>query len=158
MVKRFSPDARRTVLTAAAEEADRRGDRRLGTDHLLLGLLHDPDSAPAWALGVDLASARAASDALDRAALTAVGIDVGSLGPAPLPTRSRRRPPLTSGARLALQRSLLEARSAKARRIDPRHLLLGLLTRERPDPAAELLATLGIDPALARDRLNHSAH
>ena len=57
MVTRLSPDARK-VLACAAQEARRRGDRRLGTDHLLLGLLCDPDSSAAAALGVDLAAAR----------------------------------------------------------------------------------------------------
>ena len=80
MVTRLSTDARKMVLTSAAEEARRRGDRRLGTDHLLLGLLHDPHSRVAQALGVDLDSARAASDALDRAALAAVGVNVAHLG------------------------------------------------------------------------------
>ncbi len=41
MITRLSVDARKMVLTSAAEEARRRGDRRLGTDHLLHGLLHD---------------------------------------------------------------------------------------------------------------------
>lgn len=158
MVKRFNEDARRIVLTSAAEEAHRRGDRRIGTDHLLLGLLHDHHSVPAWALGVDLESARAASAALDRAALAAVGIDVGELGSSPRAIQARRHPPLTSGARAVLERSLHDARSAKARYIDARQLLLAILTRERPDPAAELLAALGLDPAEVRDRLMPTAN
>lgn len=81
MVKRLSVDARRMLLTSAAEEARRRGDRRLGTDHLLLGILHDQDSPAARALGIDLESARVAADALDRAALSTVGIEVGQPGP-----------------------------------------------------------------------------
>jgi Clp amino terminal domain, pathogenicity island component len=79
MIMRLSADARKLVLTSAAEEAGRRGDRRLGTDHLLLGLLHDADSSAARALGVSLESARGASDALDRAALAAVGVDVSAV-------------------------------------------------------------------------------
>ncbi len=66
MVLRLSEDARKLVLGSAAEEARRRGGRRLGTDHLLLGLLHDPDCAAARALQVDLTCARNALDALDR--------------------------------------------------------------------------------------------
>jgi hypothetical protein len=91
MPKRLSVDARKLVLTSATEEARRRGDRRLGTDLLLLGLLHEPDSPAARALGVSLAEARAAVDALDRAALTAVGIEAGSLGEGP-PRGHRSRP------------------------------------------------------------------
>jgi ATP-dependent Clp protease ATP-binding subunit ClpA len=157
MVKRRSTDARRAVLTWAAEEAQRRGDRRLGTDHLLLGLLHHPDAVAARALSVDLEAARAASAELDRAALAAVGIDAGHLSAAPRPVHIRRLPPLTSGARAVLKRSIEERRPDKSRRIQTRHLVLALLTRERPDPAAELLAALGIDPAETRDRLTHAA-
>jgi ATP-dependent Clp protease ATP-binding subunit ClpA len=157
MVTRLSEDVRRVVLTSAAEEAQRRGDRRIGTDHLLLGLLHDPNSVAARTLGIDLESARAASAALDRAALAGVGIDVGYLSLPPMPMQARRHPPLTSGARAALQQSLHEARPAKARRIEARFLLLALLDRERPDPAAELLAALGVDPSEARKRLDSAS-
>jgi len=152
MVKRLSEDARRLVLTAAADEARRRGDRRLGTDHLLLGILHDPASEPASALGVDLASARAAEDALDRAALAAVGIDAGELGPIEGAAGSGR-PPLTSGARAVLKRAVEQARAAKSARIETRHFLLALLACERPDPAADLLQELGVDAAAVRARL-----
>jgi ATP-dependent Clp protease ATP-binding subunit ClpA len=154
MVKRLTADARKRVLTSAAEEAQRRGDRRLSTDHLLLGLLHEPSAAKL--LGVDLEAARRASSDLDRAALSAVGFEANDLD-SPLPIRSRRRPPFTSGAREVLKRSVEEARATKSRAIDARHLLLGILTRERPDPAAELLAALEVDVTDARERLKRSA-
>ena len=48
------------VVLDAAEEARRRGDRRIGSDHLLLALLKDEDSVTARALGVDLPTARGA--------------------------------------------------------------------------------------------------
>jgi ATP-dependent Clp protease ATP-binding subunit ClpA len=153
MVKRLSEDARKLVLTAAAEEARRRGDRRLGTDHLLLGLLHNPSAEAASALGVDLASARAAQDALDRAALAAVGIHADGLGPIEDVAGPRRRPPLTSGARAVFKRALEQARPSRSGRIETRHFLLALLACERPDPAAELLHQLGVDTAVVGDRL-----
>ena len=156
MVTRLSADARKMVLTSAAEEARRRGDRRLGTDHLLLGLLHDADSSVAQALGIDLESARTASDALDRAALTAVGVNVAHLGDPPQPVYARRLPPLTSGARAVLKSTIEETRHAKTQRIETRHFLLALLARERPDPAAELLQALGVDPSQVRNRLEAS--
>jgi ATP-dependent Clp protease ATP-binding subunit ClpA len=159
MVKRLSADARRAVLTSAAGETQRRGDRRIGTEHLLLGVLHDPGSEVAQALGVDLGSARAASATLDRDALAAVGVDVDveHLGPLSNVDGPHRRPPLTSGARAVLQRSLHEARSVRSRSIETRHLLLALLARERPGPAAELLAALRVDPAAVRERLGASS-
>jgi ATP-dependent Clp protease ATP-binding subunit ClpA len=73
MITRLSPDARKMVLTSAAQEARRRGDRRLGTDHLLLALLHDEDSSVARAVGVDLEAARAAAASHDPAARGAGG-------------------------------------------------------------------------------------
>ena len=158
MVK-LSADVRRIVMTSATQEARRRGGRRVGTDHLLLGLLHDADSTAARALGIDLAAARAASHALDLAALAAVGVDVDvdvDVARLAEPPRRVLAPglTLTSGARTVLKRSLEGARDAKARRIEPRHFLLALLDRERPDPAAELFDALGVDPAQVRRRLD----
>jgi ATP-dependent Clp protease ATP-binding subunit ClpA len=157
MPKRLSVDARKLVLTSATEEARRRGDRRLGTDHLLLGLLHDEDSPAAKALGVSLADARAASDALDRAALAAVGIQVKTLREGPPAPFGRRLPPLTSGARAVFKRAIEEARPARTGRIDTAHFLLALLSLQGPDPAAELLDALGVDPAAVRKRLGGPA-
>ena len=156
MVIRLSADARKIVLTSAAAEARRRGDRRLGTDHLLLGLLQDADSSVARALGIDLESARAAADALDRAALAAVGINVDHLGNPPPPVFARRLLPLTSGARAVLKRTVDETRKARSSRIEPSHFLLALLDRERPDPAAELLHALNVDRSQVRSRLETS--
>lgn len=156
MVIRLSADARKVVLTSAAQEARRRGDRRLGTDHLLLGLLHDPGSGVARAVGVDLDAARAALDTLDQAALAAVGVGVtvGSLAdPAPPHSRARRLLPLTSGARAVLKRTVEQTRQGGTARIESRQFLLALLDRESPDPAAELLTTLGADRAQIRHRL-----
>jgi ATP-dependent Clp protease ATP-binding subunit ClpA len=153
MPKRLSVDARKLVLASAKEEASRRGDRRLGTDHLLLGLLHDEDSRAAHALGVSLADARAASDALDRAALAAVGIQIETLGEGRPVSFGRRFPPLTSGARAVFKRAIDEARPSRSGRIDTTHFLLALLSLRRPDPAAELLGALGVDPAAVHKRL-----
>jgi ATP-dependent Clp protease ATP-binding subunit ClpA len=156
MLRRLSPDARKMVLTSAAEEAQRRGDRRLGTDHLLLALLHDADSSVAHALGVDLKAARAASDSLDRTALASVGVNVAHLGAPPPSTFVRRLPPLTSGARAVLKATVEQTRRAKTPRIQTRHFLLALLARDCPDPAAELLAALRVDRSQVRSRLGGS--
>jgi ATP-dependent Clp protease ATP-binding subunit ClpA len=155
MVRRLSVDARTSILAAATQEAQHRGDRRVGTEHLLLGLLHGPDALAAETLGVDLASARAASTDLDRTALRAIGVDVGGFGSVSV-GRARRRPPLTSGARDVLRRSLRAASAEGSRRIGTRHLLLALLSREAPDPAAQLLSALGVDRDGARRRLGSS--
>ncbi|WP_045878779.1 Clp protease N-terminal domain-containing protein [Pseudofrankia sp. DC12] len=75
MQPRFGPGAREVIGSAVAE-ARLRGDRRIGTEHLLLGVLRHPDTDAARALAVDLADARGALAALDREALAVLGIDV----------------------------------------------------------------------------------
>lgn len=149
MFEQFAAEARATV-TSALEETTLRGDRRLGTEHLLLGVLHDPGAVRA--LGTDLETARAALDALDRSALAVVGIDVRGIERAPIPA-SRKRTPFTSAARAVLPRALAETKKAHSRRITPEHLLLALLDCERPDPVAELLTELDIDRTAVRARL-----
>ena len=140
-----------TIIKAAIEEARLRGDRRMGTAHLLLGLLHHDESARA--LGIDVATARAALDDLDRAALRMLGLEVGDLAKTP---RKHPRIPdtaLTSGARAVLNQAI-KATTAKTRDAEvPRHLTLGLLAQPQSDPAAQLLDQLQIDRATVRSRI-----
>lgn len=152
MFEQFAAGARAAVASALGE-ATLRGDRRIGTEHLLLGVLHEPGAVRA--LGSDLESARAALDALDRSALAAVGIDVQGIERLPTPA-SPKRTPFTSGARAVLPRALTETRRAGSRRITPEHLLLALLDCEQPDPAAELMARLGVDRAAVRERMRQT--
>lgn len=148
-------DALSTVVKAALAEAQSRGDRRLGTDHLMLGLLRDSDSLATRALGVELDSAHEALDALDSAALSAIGVDVGDLRAARL-VPSRQRPPLTSAARSVLHQAVREAADEKVRRPTAKHLLLALLSCQRPDPAAELMTQLRVEPSDVRRNLGRS--
>ena len=163
MVIRLSADARKTVLPSAAQEARRRGDRRLGTDHLLLGLLKDADSPVARALGVDLETARTALDGLDRSALASVGVEVSHLGnPSSLgdqaqPAHPRRLLPLTSGARAVIKTTVEQTRHTRTARIETSQFLLALLDRKSPDPAAELLTTLGVHRSQVRSKLQTPA-
>ena len=80
-----------TVVTAALEESRRRGDRRLGTEHLLLGLLHDPDCARA--LGVDLETPAPPSTGSTGPPCAALGIEVEGLRPAQVPVRGGKPDP-----------------------------------------------------------------
>jgi ATP-dependent Clp protease ATP-binding subunit ClpA len=147
-------DARKWVFKAAHAEARRRGDRRLGSEHLLLGVLHDPDNVAAQALGVDLAAAHKALEELDREALAAIGLDVSGLRlTGRLPTGRRQQ--LSSSAQEVLLRAV-KISGRRMQRPTSRVLLLALLGCERPDPAAELLARLGIDRAEVRARLEQS--
>jgi ATP-dependent Clp protease ATP-binding subunit ClpA len=153
MFLRLSEDARELVLTKAAEEMHRTGANSIGTDHILLGVLHDPASGAADALGIDLEMARAARAALDRAALTAVGIAANDLDFAVETPSVHGLPPLTSGARTVFRQAIGLARPAKTGQIRARHFLEALLLCEWPDPAAQLLCALNIDLAAARARL-----
>lgn len=137
------------VYLDAASEARRRGDRRVGTDHIALAMLCDPGSEPTQALEVSLESARAALQTLDTEALATLGIDA-SFTDAASATRREERLPLTPAAR-AIFTSL--RRVAAGERLSRKHVLLALLARQRPDPAAELFDALGVDCDAVRDRL-----
>ncbi|GAA3653525.1 hypothetical protein GCM10022224_015750 [Nonomuraea antimicrobica] len=138
------------IVKAGFEEARLRGDRRLGTEHLLLGLLHHEESA--HTMGVDLAAARTALDELDRAALRLLGLEVGELPETPRKHPAVPSTALTSSARAVLNESI-KATTAKTRNAQmPRHLALNLLERRRPDPVAQLIDQLGLDRATVRDR------
>jgi Clp amino terminal domain, pathogenicity island component len=152
-----------TTYIDAREEARRRGDRKVGTEHLILGLLREP--AVAQALGCDLQTARDALDAMDHDALAAVGIGAAFNAP-PIPIDEpikrpvrptlkavlRDRLPMTPAAKTALEKSSKEIR--RGRHIGPQQVLLTVLELEPPDPAAELIAALGVDRAAARQRLS----
>jgi hypothetical protein len=149
-----------STYIVACEEARQRGDRRVGTDHLLLALLRDPHIEDA--VGVNHEQARTALVGLDKEALVAIG----------LPT-TWDVPPLSEHA-LAPQPSLHKAwkihmkLSPSAKRAlrefgprmrvhlptSPEQLLASLLENNPPDPAAVLLNVLGVDSLALRQRLN----
>ncbi|WP_223838849.1 Clp protease N-terminal domain-containing protein [Nocardiopsis deserti] len=137
------------VYLDANTEALYRGDRKVGTEHVLLALLGDPDSAAARALGADLPAARRALERLDADALASVGVQAESPGPV-LPGREGDRLALTPAAKAVFTGLRKEA---GRERIGTEHVLLGLLARTRPDPAAELLDALETDRAAVRARL-----
>ena len=149
------------TYSAAREEARCRGDRRIGTEHLLVALLLEPELARVFGAGAE--AARAGLADLDRQALAAVGVGARIEEPVAAPrTGLPRRPtvkavlqgrlPLTPTAKHALEVSWKATRGR--RHLGEKHLLALLLELERPDPAAELVAHLGIDAATARKRLD----
>ncbi|WP_026538307.1 Clp protease N-terminal domain-containing protein [Arthrobacter sp. 9MFCol3.1] len=149
MFERFAGDTRK-IVGYAMDEARSSGDKRLGTDHLLLGALHDP--GPAGVLGVTLDQAREAAARLDRTALASIGIDAQGFERAPMPSRGKK-PPFSSGARSVMEGMLRYTMDQKSRQITTAHLLLSLLDREEHDPAAALLKELGVDRAEVRRRV-----
>ncbi|GIU55056.1 Clp protease N-terminal domain-containing protein [Arthrobacter sp. NicSoilC12] len=149
MFERFADDTRK-IVGFAMDEARCSGDKRLGTDHLLLGALHDP--GPAGIMGVTLDQARAAAARLDRAALASIGIDAHGFERVPMPSRGKK-PPFSSGARSVMEGMLRYAMDHKSRQITTANLLLSLLDCEEHDPAAVLLKELGVDRAGVRSRV-----
>lgn len=134
----------------AKDEAIRRGDRSIGTEHLVLALLVDPESPAAKAIGRDLDSARSALDRLDREALFAIGVQPG-MSAGPIAVRASGRLRLTPAAKTVFT-SIRDARSRKGRGAGLGKVLSALLALQPPDPAAELLAALAVDAALVRKR------
>jgi len=138
------------VYRDATAEARRRGDRRVGTEHLALALLADQESVTARAIGVSLAAARDALEALDRQALASVGIDVDFNGSV-LSGREGERLRLTPAAKAVF--TGLRKEVTKGERMGIQHVLLALLSRPKPDPAVALFEELRVDLSEARRRL-----
>ncbi len=149
------------IYLQASEEARRRGDRRVGTDHVLLALFEDPSIGAV--LGVSLQQAREALDLLDREALGALGLGSGADAP-PLPMRAVPKKPrirdvakrdrfrMTPAAKKVLEDAYKPKGHRKLQVTGP-EVLAQILTLEPPDPAAVLLGALGVDRAAARLRL-----
>jgi len=147
--QRYGPDYNfGATYYDARDEAIRRGDRTIGTEHLVLALLIDPASPAAQALGCDLASARRALDELDTRALAAIGVQPGiTAGPVAVRTSGRLR--LTPAAK-AIFTGIRDARKNRGAGLGI--VLSALLDLRRPDPAAELLAALDVDAQAVRER------
>ena len=149
------------IYLRASEEARRRGDRRTGTDHLLLALFEDPSVEAV--LGVSLQQAREALDSLDREALGALGLGSGADAP-PLPMRAvPKKPRIREVAKKdrfrmtpAAKKVLEEAYKPKGHRklqVTGHEVLAQILALEPPDPAAVLLGALGVNTSEALHEL-----
>ncbi len=132
----------------ACREALRRGDRKVGTEHLLLALLMESECL--GAVGRSLDDARASLEALDQEAMAAVGVDAKACPAPPLRGRPAERLPLTRAAKDALKAASQEAGK---RRFGPRHVLLALTRRDAADAVTLLLARLGVDREAVRAQL-----
>jgi ATP-dependent Clp protease ATP-binding subunit ClpC len=139
MFQRFTDRARR-VLTLAQEEARLLDHPFLGTEHLLLGLIHEGEGVAAKALdllGVSLEAARAK-----------VAETIAMTGAVP----SGSSPPFTPRAKKVLELSLREAKQLGHSYIGTEHLLLGLI-REGEGVGAQVLVGLGIDLGRVRQQV-----
>jgi hypothetical protein len=149
------------IYLQASEEARCRGDRRTGTDHLLLALLEDPSIAVA--LHVSLQQARQALESLDDEALGALGIgsstDAPSLPMRAVPRKPRirdvarkDRPRLTPAAKKVLEESVRPNR--RKVQVTAQQVLAQILALQPPDPAAVLLGALDVNTSEVRRRLD----
>ncbi|MGE5292271.1 MAG: Clp protease N-terminal domain-containing protein [Micromonosporaceae bacterium] len=149
------------IYLRASAEARRRGDRRTGTDHLLLAMLEDPSIEVV--LGVSLQQARQALESLDQDALGALGLGSGTGAP-PLPMRAVPTKPtiravmkkdrlrMTPAAKKVLEEAVKPNR--RKTQVTAQQVLAQILTLQPPDPAAVLLGALGVDASEVRHRLD----
>jgi hypothetical protein len=150
------------IYLQASEEARRRGDRRTGTDHILLALFED--SSIEAVLGVSLQQARQALDSLDREALGTLGLGSAAEAPA-LPMRAvPKKPTIRDVAKKdrfrmtpAAKKVLEEAYKPKGHRklqVTAPEVLAQILALQPPDPAAVLLGALGVNTPEVLRRLD----
>ncbi len=138
MFERFT-DRARQVMVLAQEEARMLDHSHIGTEHLLLGLLHEGEGVAARALanlGVSLEAVRAQVDEM---------IGRGQRAPGGhIPFRPR--------AKKALELALRESLRLGDNYIGTEHILLGLI-REGDGVAAQVLVELGASPERVRQQV-----
>jgi ATP-dependent Clp protease ATP-binding subunit ClpA len=134
---RFSPAAGRALELAEAEAAEL-GHGRVGTEHLLLGILEGDDVAghALRAAGATLAAARSK-------VREAVG------GQRSLAPRAPGRPERTARAARAIARAERLSHQARSEVVETAHLLLGVLDVE--GTAGQVLRGLGVDVGALRE-------
>jgi hypothetical protein len=147
------------ISLKAGQEARRRGDRRTGTEHIVLALLEDPSVEAV--LGVNLQQARQALASLDNEALGALGMSDTDAPPLPMravPKKPRLRDVakrdrlrMTPAAKKALEESVRPNRQKL--QVTAHQVLAQILTLQPPDPAAVLLGALGVNTSEVRRRL-----
>ncbi|HEY7948868.1 MAG TPA: Clp protease N-terminal domain-containing protein, partial [Acidimicrobiales bacterium] len=138
MFERFTDRARR-VLVLAQEEARLLNHSFIGTEHLLLGLIHEGEGVAAHALHQLDISLEAARERIEEA--------IGLSGTPPIGS-----PPFTPRAKKVLELSLREALQLGHNYIGTEHLLLGIV-REGEGVAAQVLISLGADLARVRQQV-----
>ena len=130
MFERFTDRARRVVVLAQ-EEARMLNHNYIGTEHILLGLIHEGEGVAAKALealGISLDGVRAQVEEI---------IGQGQQAPS-------GHIPFTPRAKKVLELSLREALQLGHNYIGTEHILLGLI-REGEGVAAQVLVKLGAD-------------
>jgi ATP-dependent Clp protease ATP-binding subunit ClpC len=143
MFERFTDRARR-VIVLAQEEARMLNHNYIGTEHLLLGLLHEGQGVAAQvleSLGIGLAAVR---ERVEEAA---------GRGQQDVPKRT----PFTPQAKKVLELARREAFQLGHHYIGTEHILLGLI-REGDGVGAQVLAGLGADLHRTRQQVIRLLH
>jgi ATP-dependent Clp protease ATP-binding subunit ClpC len=138
LFERFTDRARR-VLVLAQEEARLLNHSFIGTEHILLGLIHEGEGLAAKALESLNISLEAVREEVEKT--------IGQAGSAPTGS-----PPFTPRAKKVLELSLREALQLGHNYIGTEHMLLGLV-REGEGVAAQVLISLGADLAKVRQQV-----
>ncbi len=138
MFERFTARARRAVVNAQ-QEARELNHNYIGTEHLLLGLMREPESVAARALQ----ELKIAQDTVREQVIQIVG-------------RGQQPPsghvPFTPRAKKVLELSLREALQLSHNYIGTEHILLGLI-REGEGVAAQVLVKLGGNLGVVREKV-----
>jgi ATP-dependent Clp protease ATP-binding subunit ClpA len=158
MFERFTDEARSAVVGAQTHARELRA-RRIGTVHLLLGVLDNGESGPAEVLrrhGVDTTTLTERTGGLDPEALKSVGVDLeavresvaatfgpGALQRDPAPP-AQGHIPFTREAKGALKSALAEAKRRRHRHIGGGHIVLGVVGGDAA--TRRLLQEVGADP------------
>jgi len=138
LFERFTDRARRVVVLAQ-EEARLLNHNYIGTEHILLGLIHEGEGVAAKALeslGISLEGVRGQVEEL-----------IGQGGSSP-----SGHIPFTPRAKKVLELSLREALQLGHNYIGTEHILLGLI-REGEGVAAQVLVKLGADLSRVRQQV-----
>ncbi len=130
MFERFTARARR-VLVLAQEEARLLNHSFIGTEHILLGLIHEGDGIAAKALERNGITLEAVRDRVEEI--------VGKAG-----TPGGGSAPFSPRAKKVLELSLREALQYNHSYIGTEHMLLGLI-REEEGVGAKVIEGLGVD-------------
>jgi ATP-dependent Clp protease ATP-binding subunit ClpC len=138
LFERFTDRARRVVVLAQ-EEARLLNHNYIGTEHILLGLIHEGEGVAAKALeslGISLEAVRSQVEEI-----------IGQGGSSP-----SGHIPFTPRAKKVLELSLREALQLGHNYIGTEHILLGLI-REGEGVAAQVLVKLGADLSRVRQQV-----
>jgi ATP-dependent Clp protease ATP-binding subunit ClpC len=138
MFERFTDRARRVVVLSQ-EHARLLGHSYIGTEHVLLGLIHEGEGVAAKVLtdlGVSLDAVRNQVEEI-----------IGQGGTSP-----SGNIPFTPRVKKVIEYSLREGLHLGHNYIGTEHLLLGLI-REGEGVAAQILTSLGLDLSIARQKV-----